>query len=303
LKYHPRISIGLPVFNGEVFLQEVLDSILSQSYPHFELIISDNASTDNTGKICVAYQAKDARIRYIRNPENMGAAWNYNRLVHVAKGEYFKWAAHDDLYHEDFLLKCIAVLDQNPDSVLCFSHIVDIDENGKFIRRNDHSLNTQSMKPYRRFHDLLCRYHTCLQVFGLIRTACLTKTRLIENYAGSDRALLAELSLVGRFIEIPEILFLHMEHKRRSTRANPTQEPFSEWFDPGNRNRISLPNWRLIGDYIRSAIRGPISWKQHIICLFSILIWIGKNKRSLFSDVANAWIKLKNQCLNKTITK
>ena len=95
----PRVSIGLPVFNGDKYLADVLDSLLSQSYPHFELIISDNASTDKTAEICRGYINKDSRIRYIRHPENMGAAWNYNHVVGLAQGEYFKWAAHDDLYH------------------------------------------------------------------------------------------------------------------------------------------------------------------------------------------------------------
>jgi glycosyltransferase involved in cell wall biosynthesis len=289
-----RVSIGLPVYNGERYLAEVIESILAQSYTHFELIISDNASTDNTADICKAYLTNDSRIRYIRNPKNMGAAWNYNRLVHLAKGEYFKWAAHDDLYDEDFLLKCVNVLDQNSDSVLCFSHVIDIDENGNFMRRYNHSLDTYSERPYRRFHDLLCRYHNCLQVFGLIRTSCLVKTRLIASYAASDRALLAELSLLGRFIEIPENLFLHREHKSRSTRANPTWESFSEWFDPRNRKRLNLPSWCLLRDYIISAMSGPISWKQHLICLFSTLIWFGKNSRALYADVKNSCIKIKS---------
>jgi glycosyltransferase involved in cell wall biosynthesis len=289
------VSIGLPVFNGDRYLADVLECLLSQSYPHLELIISDNASTDKTAEICQVYKSRDSRIQYIRHAKNRGAAWNYNQVVGLAQGEYFKWAAHDDLYHPEFLLKCVSVLDQNPDAVLCYSHIADIDDGGHFLRRNDHSLDTQSYKPYRRFHDLLCRYHTCLQIFGLIRTSYLVQTRLIENYAGSDRALLAELSLMGKFIEIPEILFFHREHKNRSTRANPTQESFSEWFDPRNRERLNFPNWRLLKDYISSALMTPLTWKQHLACLFTITLWIVKNGKCLYRDLAQSCMKLKHR--------
>ena len=99
----PRVSIGLPVYNGENFLEFALDSILGQTFQDFELIISDNASTDATESICRRYAAKDSRIRYYRNPNNQGAAQNYNRVFALARGEYFKWAAHDDVCKPNYL--------------------------------------------------------------------------------------------------------------------------------------------------------------------------------------------------------
>src|SRR5580692_5215252 len=94
----PRLSIGLPVYNGEDYLAESLDALLGQTYTDFELIISDNASTDATADICRMYQEKDGRIRYIRQPNNSGSAPNHNFVSDVSHGDLFKWAGADDLY-------------------------------------------------------------------------------------------------------------------------------------------------------------------------------------------------------------
>ena len=137
LSNKPCVSIGLPVYNGEKFLKETLDSILAQTFEDFELIISDNASTDRTEEICKEYAAKDRRIRYYRNKENLGAGWNNNRVFELCTGEYFKWNAHDDVCAPEFLERCIKVLVQDPTVVLCYPKVTVIDEQGKFVRNWD----------------------------------------------------------------------------------------------------------------------------------------------------------------------
>ena len=99
----PRVSIGMPVYNGEKYLEEAIQSILAQTYSDFELVISDNASTDKTQEICLEYAARDSRVRYHRNEKNLGAAPNYNRTFELSTGQYFKWADYDDLLAEEFL--------------------------------------------------------------------------------------------------------------------------------------------------------------------------------------------------------
>src|SRR6185295_20414870 len=93
----PRVSIGLPVFNGEQLLRQAVDSLLAQTFSDFELVISDNGSTDGTEAICREYAARDSRIRYLREPENRGGSWNFSRLPPLARGEYFRWSCHDDI--------------------------------------------------------------------------------------------------------------------------------------------------------------------------------------------------------------
>ena len=115
----PRLSIGLPVFNGADYLEEALRSILAQTFTDFELVISDNASTDGTEDICRAYAMKDRRVKYHRNPKNIGATQNWYRVFDLSCGEYFASAAHDDLYAADYMEKCISVLDRDPSIIVC----------------------------------------------------------------------------------------------------------------------------------------------------------------------------------------
>jgi Glycosyltransferases involved in cell wall biogenesis len=159
----PKVSIGLPVFNGEKYLREAIDSILAQTFTDFELIISDNASTDRTEEICKEYEAKDPRVRYYRNELNLGAAPNYNRLVELSRGEYFKWACHDDLCAPEFLEKCVEILEQNSPIILCYTRTLIIDENGKPILDDfGDDLNLQMPKPHERYG----RYHEALFCSG-----------------------------------------------------------------------------------------------------------------------------------------
>src|SRR5215470_10065074 len=138
----PRLSVGLPVYNGEKYLTESIESLLGQSYKDFELIISDNASTDSTADICRRYANQDSRIRYIRQPRNIGLAPNHNFVVDQSHGEFFKWAASDDLYGRELLQSCIDALDQHPDVVLAHSWTAAIDSAGKVIQAYRYPLVT-----------------------------------------------------------------------------------------------------------------------------------------------------------------
>jgi len=126
----PRLSIGLPVFNGERYLSQAISCFLEQTFGDFELIICDNASSDGTQQIGLGYAAQDSRVRYYRNERNLGAIANFNRTVALARGPLFKWAAHDDIYASSYLEKCIDMLDTNPDVVPAHSDCAFIGENG-----------------------------------------------------------------------------------------------------------------------------------------------------------------------------
>lgn len=269
-KKTPRISIGLPVFNGENYLAETLDSILAQTYSDFELIISDNASTDGTQEICGAYAARDARVRYHRNEENLGAANNFNRVFELSSGEYFKWAAHDDLYAPEYLQRCIEILDCEPEVVLCYPQTTIIDEDGKFVEHYYDGFNLRSPKPHERFRDFFRAPGLCNPVFGLIRARALKRTPLIGNYAASDRVLLGELALHGQFYEVPEYLFLRRGHPQRSVEANVTDNQLAAWFDPSRRHKILLPRWRRFREYLKAVQRAPLSWRERGYCYMQI---------------------------------
>ena len=140
----PRLTIGLPVYNGEKYVAESIDALLGQSFTDFELIISDNASTDGTGDICRHYEKQDSRVRYFRQPQNIGLAPNHNFVVEQARGELFKWASNDDLYARDLLERCVDALDKYPDVVLAHSWTAMVDGSGAVTKAFEYPLNTAS---------------------------------------------------------------------------------------------------------------------------------------------------------------
>lgn len=271
----PRVSIGLPVFNGEKYLAEALDSILVQTYTDFELIISDNASTDRTSEICEAYVARDPRIRYYRNARNLGAAPNFGRVFESSSGEYFKWAACDDLIAPDFLLKCVAVLDRNPAVVLCFPRAKLIDEHGGFLANYNPKPDTSSPRPEERFRNLILAPDMALQISGLMRAGVLRKTSLIGDYPSSDEVLLAELALLGQFYELPERLFFSRRHEQQSIRgALSDRRARVAWFDTSKEGKIVLPHWRYFLECLRVIKRTPLGGYQRIYCFVQMGRWL-----------------------------
>lgn len=284
----PQLSLGLPVFNGEAFLEQALDSILAQTYQDFELIISDNASTDNTQEICQRYAAKDQRLSYYRHPQNRGAAYNFNRVFHLASGKYFKWIAHDDLHAPSFLAKCVEVLEKDSSVILCHSQVTIIDPQGNFLQNYDLKLRTDSAKPHKRFHELL-NLHLCYQIFGVIRVDALLQTPLMGNYGHADGVLLSRLALLGRFHQIPEYLFFARNHPQQSMSLYfpnylslasqdasksvtdiPDHYSYTVWFDPTKQGKIFFPHWRIFWEYWLSVEEAPLSWYEQIRCYLSM---------------------------------
>ncbi len=277
----PKVSIGLPVYNGGEFLSKAIESILGQTFTDFELIISDNASTDNTAAICQSYADQDARIRYYRNETNIGGANNGNRTVELAQGEYFRWAAHDDLCGAELIEKCVAVLDRDPSVVLCYTQTVNIDQKGQ--TRGISTLNrATSNKPYERFRDLAFRNDYCEPSYGLMRRAELGKTRLEQDFTGSDRVLLCELAFRGRFYEIVEPLFFKRHHAKNvyiDWRAR------MAWFNPAWKGKITFPNWLQFFNYLSAIQQGPISPLDKFYCYLIMVGWVAIHGNSMIKDL------------------
>ena len=269
------MSVGLPVYNGERYLEEALDSLLEQTYQDFELIISDNASTDRTEQICRAYAQRDPRIRYLRNPENLGAAFNYNQAFRISSGEFFRWHAHDDKCHPLFLERCVPVLENDPTVVVSYPTPVDIDAQGNVLGRRDSGLEITAPGPYERFRDLMQRPHACLPVFGLIRSEALRRTRLHLGILSGDRLLLAELCFQGKLYELTEELFFHREHVDRFAYTHPTPEARLRWMDPirSRRGGPFFPYWRLLVEYYRAIGRSPMGLWDKARCLAYMGRW------------------------------
>jgi len=284
----PAVSIGLPVFNGENYLEEAIQSILNQTFANFELIICDNNSSDNKGSTCRTYEQQDSRIRYYRNDENVGASRNFNQTFELARGPYFKWAAHDDRLAPDFVERCVAVLDADSDLVLCFSRTQVIDGEGRETDRIQvHPLMLSSEPSERFFGHVYFRGHWCYPVFGLIHSDVLAETPLIEPYVTSDRVLLSRLALMGPLREIEEPLFFPRHHSERSIVAMEAHLRAS-WFDPRKAGKISLPKWRLLKEYVNVIEDVDLSTSQRAACYGVLLRWLADRVPDLADEVKTA---------------
>jgi glycosyltransferase involved in cell wall biosynthesis len=310
VRRNPRVSIGLPVYNGKNFLEEAIKSILSQTFEDFELIISDNASTDQTEEICCTYKARDKRIKYYRNRENVGGARNLNRVFALSSGEYFKWAAHDDVCRPNFLLRCVEVLDRDPSVVLCHTEAASIDADGQLIKKWDAISELGSSIPQNRFRAALAIGEEIFFVWGLIRTNILSKTPLLGGFIGNDRALFSRLSLYGRFHQVPEVLFLQREHKMRSVHVYNWRKPHQAiiWYDPSKEGKMIFPTWKLFAEHVAGINQAPLSWRERISCYGEICRWLRCHKQRLLRDLIVAgehvpglglsWLKRLDQTSN-----
>ena len=295
----PLVSLGLFVYNGERFIEQTLDSILSQTFTDFELIISDNASTDRTGEIALAYAARDSRIRYYRSDQNMGAGWNVRRVYELATGKYFKQAAADDLLEPDFLWRCVEILEKDPGCVLAYTRTKEVDESGNFIKNYVTPMQADSTDPVARFRAMLLPLHNCYQVFGVMRMSALHRIPAQGSYVNSDGVLLARMSLLGRFSEVPEHLFISRRHSGQSMQTPPVRLqqrrfrlidrwptlPPPEWWDPTKTRAVTFPEFRQLREYFLSVYRAPLGPAQRVRCYWLLLPWIKIHHKRMAKDL------------------
>jgi glycosyltransferase involved in cell wall biosynthesis len=264
----PRVSIGLPVYNGENFLAESIESLLGQSYEDFELIISDNASHDGTEGICRGYAQQDSRIRYFRQQHNIGSAPNHNFVIEQARGELFKHGSHDDLYARDLLRLCVAALDEYPHVVLAHSWSAVIDGSGAVTKLIEYPVDTAAPRAPDRLRSMLFDGWGDDEG-GVVRTDVLRRTALHASYHFADRTYTAEIALHGPFYMVPDWLYFRREHAGQGGKLGNVRQR-SARMDPRRANRLTNPTARLYAEYIwgyASAIRrAPLSGAERQEC-------------------------------------
>jgi glycosyltransferase involved in cell wall biosynthesis len=266
----------MPVYNGEQFIQQALDSLLVQDYRHFELIISDNASTDRTADICESYAAKDTRVRYYRNEENSGPMANFNRVLDFAGGEYFMWAACDDLWEPTYISTLLQSLMMTRSGVLAFSAFDNINEHGRQIRTYPRLFELPSEDLFTRLQNYITQEEflgKANPIYGLTRRTAVQEAGGLkiwgENLWGSDMLVVFKLLTLGNLVLSHDLLF----HKRLILpQASSSQEPV-------RASLVSTALRRVL--YIRSTIsllhsiyqqwHGYFSGYAHIISLADTL--------------------------------
>ncbi|HEV3217973.1 MAG TPA: glycosyltransferase [Vicinamibacterales bacterium] len=216
----PLVSIGLPVHNAERYLRQALDSLVGQDYPNVEVIVSDNASEDSTQQICAEYARRDARLLYHRVERNMGAVWNFRRVLELARGEYFMWAAFDDIRDRRYVSACVAMLESRPEAVLCCTEVLFIDEKGERMdvppwAYPSHPTGATARERVRH----LAQVEVAVDFYGLARKAVLAQIRRPVASWGFDVIVLLELCLRGPVLLVPEPLFFY-RHFHKKTQAD-----------------------------------------------------------------------------------
>lgn len=285
----PPLSLGLPVYNGAHLLPDAFASILGQDFADFELIVSDNASTDGSDEVCRDWAARDGRIRYLRHDRNRGASFNHNVCVEEARAGLFKWCSDDDVLRPTFLSRCVQALADDPAAVVAYPRACDIDRDGNLLReRDDHITGVTAPRPADRFRRVLRELRPCFPVFGVVRTDVMRRTGLLGPYTSADRVLLAELALHGPWREVPEHLFLHREHPRRSTYTHPDPRVRAAWFAPDRATRRVLPTWRLLGEYRRAVRRATVPSGDRLRCELEITRWALHRRGALVSEAVHA---------------
>lgn len=274
----PLLSIGLPVYNGEEFLAQALDSLLAQTFTDFEVIVADNASTDATGRLCRQYAARDPRVRYIRNERNVGAIANFNRTFALSRARLFKWASHDDIHHCDYLASCIQLLEQDPSVVLAHSATAFVDDLGQSFffdgrayldpktgarQKPDNPAIGDSQLAVRRFWQVLSHARWGTHMFGVVRRDALVRTRLLPNFAGGDRAMLAELALLGRFRSTPRPLFMKRFHAGGSWALN--QSELKSFLSPDSATYSR--RLRQLRSYFSIPLGKPVDVASKALCM------------------------------------
>jgi glycosyltransferase involved in cell wall biosynthesis len=258
----PRVTVGLPVHNGENYIAETLSCFLGQTFTDLEVVVSDNASADRTREIVESFAARDARVRYVRQATNVGGAENYNVVFHEARGEYFTWTAHDDLRSPGWVEQAVAALDAHPDAALAISDALRIDSQGRPFQTYPirHELYADAVCD--RFRAAL-RQNPILMIFGMARSDAIRRTCLHEHYTGSDWGVTGGLALQGRVVHMDDATFYYRVHKESLTsryagRMWWQRSAFEAWFAPERGGRIVFPSWRRLRSYVRSILAAPV---------------------------------------------
>jgi glycosyltransferase involved in cell wall biosynthesis len=283
----PLVTIGLPVYNSERYLRQSIDSLLAQTFRDFVLVISDNASTDTTATICQEYAAADSRVKYHRNPVNIGNPRNFNRVFELTTTPYLKWSTSDDFWEPTFVERALEVMEREPDVALCYPKACLIDADGGNPRPYDDNMHLVQDDPADRFTTLIGEIRLVHQHLGLIRTSCLRRTQLLGAHLGSDYNLLAELSLYGKFYELPgEPLFYRRFHDKSGSWNRADTKHAAKHYHGTGKHRGGRTKWPGHVGLLKAVGRAPLPLRSKAR-LYPVLL-----KRMMW-DRAELWAELR----------
>ena len=280
----PELTIGLPVYNSERHIGEVLECLLAQSYESFRLLISDNASTDETPDICQEFARRDKRISYVRHPQNLGATANYNYVARHAETTYFKWHSSNDLLSPNALESCIALMDDRPDVALVFPRT-------RLFQHTIESSTSYDADPIADHDDPVDRFlhvidHMALNnmMNGVLRLDYLQRTAMLRPFYFADRGMMADLALQGKLIRDDRSTFFRRIDEHSATQKMTTDEVLKH-FDPRWKRPLPFMNWRTFGAYLHGLSSARIGFKSRSRGYAKVLRRAWWNRAKLTDDV------------------
>jgi glycosyltransferase involved in cell wall biosynthesis len=256
----PLVSVGLPVHNGLPYLEQALESLRRQDLEDVEIIVCDNASSDGTGDLVRDVAVRDRRIRYVRNPRNLGSSNNHNRAFCLARGRYFRWAASDDFVSAGVLSRCVRALEHDPTRILAFPETVLVDGRGTTLRPYDDGDGWSAATPAERFEVAFTQWGYCNVVYGLVRADVLRQTRLLGSYPGSDLVLQADLAIRGAFTRVRGEYYHRRIHDGCTDELDPEQ--LAQFFLPERSKPFDSKLLRIFGELTRIVWNAPTSMDQ-----------------------------------------
>jgi glycosyltransferase involved in cell wall biosynthesis len=282
-------------------LDDALRTLVSQTHEDLEIIISDNASTDETQRICESYAARDRRIHYFRQPVNRGGAFNHNFVAKMASGPYFRWYSYDDWMDRRCIEECARVLDENEDVVLAWPYPTPVYEADAFAYQPAQEYESDppwdDASPSSRLRSLIGPHREnslisrCYPIYGVARHKDFLATLPLGPFYGSDNVILVNLALRGRWYRLPEGLFFYRRHKDASTSGRSLHE-VARWMDPAMSPGRSMPEWRRLAGFAKAVIHTRLSLRERLLCAAIVLKspFIHRNWGFMWWDV-KVWIK------------
>ena len=216
------VVIGVPTYNGGPHLVRALESLLSQTYSDFELVVVDDCSTDGTQELVSTYAAEDARMHFSRNDTRLGMVGNWRRTFELASEvhsdlDYFAWGSDHDIWHRRWLESLVPELESHPEAVLAYPRMGTISESGEPLRRGPAALDTAGVDDPRQRAELVWQAGGFgYRIYGLFRARALSRCGGPRYVYMPDRLLLFELALYGQYREVPKLLW----YRRHTGRAS-----------------------------------------------------------------------------------
>lgn len=280
----PLVTVGMPVYNGAKHLEVALDSLLAQTYKNLIIVISDNASTDSTRRLCESYATRDSRIRYECQPSNRGASWNFNRVAELAEGEYFMWAAHDDLWHPECLSASVNALELFPEAVVCYHYAQPVDSSGRPEGGPLTGLTADAPTAAERWVRVFSHWRIHASIYGVIRLRAMKLVRQVQVALGADLAFISEMALHGGIIQVPAVL--SWKRGPAEGRTYRTAAEMLAYLGAVSKGRILFPEAHITKSAIDGLLGARVSTVTKAVALASALAIYGSKHLSVDVKVA-----------------